>query len=63
MIKMAKAPVTPKLVNKKGGEKKEYPKLVKTSSGKVLVQNAEEEAAVENKIEDADKKPAGWLKK
>ena len=45
---MAKAPVVKAPVNldPNGNEIKEYPKLVKTEKGKVLVNSAEEEAAL-----------------
>lgn len=54
---MAKAP----LVNKRGEEKFEYPKLVKTAKGKVRVNNADEEAALED-VEVATPKK-GWKDK
>lgn len=43
---MAKAPVTV-AKNKKGKDKAEYPKLVPTAKGKVRVNSAEEEAALD----------------
>ncbi len=60
---MAKAPVAV-AKNKKGQEKKEYPKLVKTKNGKVRVNSEEEEDAIKDKLSDSDTdKPAGWAKK
>jgi len=50
-------------VDKKGNEMQEYPKLVKTPSGKARVFNKEEEAKVLG-VEEAKevKKPKDWGK-
>jgi len=50
--------------DKKGRDKKEYPKLVMSASGKkVLVKTADEEKAVPKPEGQEEKKPAGWGKK
>ena len=50
-------------VNKKGIEKKQYPKLIKVGDKKVLVLNPMEEAQhTEIRETTKTKKPAGWGK-
>ena len=46
--------------NHKGEDIKEYPKLVKTETGKVLVKNKKEEDALPKLEEKKEEKPVGW---
>ncbi len=48
--------------NKKGIDKKEYPKLVKVGDKKVRVLNEAEEKALNLPSQKEEKKPAGWGK-
>lgn len=47
-------------VNSKGKPIVEYPKLVKTESGKVLVKNKKEEDALKAEKPEKPEKKAGW---